>query len=70
MNKYMLQKLAARIKELRKKKGLTQDDLAYYSNIPRSTIGHIETAQNDVVFSKVVAIANAFGLSLSDFLNF
>ena len=70
MDKILLQKLAKRIKELRKLKNFTQDDLAYYSGIPRSTIGHIETAQNDVVFSKVNKISKAFGLELSDFLNF
>lgn len=70
MDKVLLQKLAKRIKELRKLKGLTQDDLSYSANISRSTLGNIETAQNDVTFSKVNKIAQAFDISLSDFLNF
>ncbi|MCM1010454.1 MAG: helix-turn-helix domain-containing protein [Fusobacterium sp.] len=70
MDKELLRKLANRIKELRKEKGFTQDDLSYRSNIARSTLGNIETAKNDVVFTKVKQLADAFELSLSEFLNF
>lgn len=70
MDKELLRKLADRIKELRKEKGFTQDDLSYRSNIARSTLGNIETAKNDVVFTKVKQLADAFELSLSEFLNF
>ena len=70
MDKDLLQKLAKRIKELRKERGFTQDDLSYRSGIARSTLGNVETAKNDVVFSKVKQLADAFELSLSEFLNF
>ena len=70
MNKRLLRKLAKRIKELRKLHGYTQDDLAAYSNIARSTLGNIETASNDVTLSKLSRIAKSFNLSLSEFLNF
>lgn len=70
MDKVLLRKLAKRIKELRKEHGFSQDDLSFHSGIARSTLGNIETAKNDVVFSKIKKLANAFGLSLSEFLNF
>ena len=70
MDKSLLEKLALRIKELRKIHNFTQDELAFKANIGRSTLGNIETAQNDVTFSKVYQIAKAFNLSLSEFLNF
>ena len=70
MNKALLEKLAKRIKELRKLNNFTQDELAFRAGIGRSTLGNIETAQNDVTFSKVNKIAKAFNLSLSEFLNF
>ncbi len=70
MDKELLRKLAKRIKELRKTNKYTQDDLSAYSNIARSTLGNIETAQNDVTFTKLNRIAKAFNLSLSEFLNF
>ena len=69
MDKVLLRKLAKRIKELRKERGFTQDELSYRSNIARSTLGNIETAKNDVVFTKVKQLADAFELSLSEFLN-
>lgn len=48
----------------------TQDDLADLAQIARSTLGNIETAQNDVTFSKLNKIAKAFNLTLAEFLNF
>ncbi len=70
MDKTILQKLANRIKELRKLNKYTQDDLADLAKIARSTLGNIETAQNDVSFSKLNKIAKAFNLTLAEFLNF
>lgn len=70
MDKPLLRKLAFRIKELRNQYGYSQDDLAALSDIARSTLGNIETASNDVTFSKLGKIAKAFGLTMSEFLNF
>lgn len=70
MDKSLLEKLAKRIKELRKKNGFTQDELAFRANIERSTLGNIETAQNDVTLTKINQIAKAFDLTLSEFLKF
>ena len=70
MNKSLLRKLAKRIKELRKINGYSQDDLSAYSGIARSTLGNIETASNDVTFSKINQLAKAFNMSLAEFLNF
>ena len=70
MDKSLLELLAKRIKELRKENNFTQDELAFRSEIARSTLGNIETAQNDVTLTKVNRIAKAFNLSLSEFLNF
>ncbi len=70
MDKILLTKLANRIKELRKINKITQDELSYRAGIGRSTLGNIETAQNDITFTKINKIAKAFNLSLSEFLNF
>ena len=70
MDKSLLEKLAKRIKELRKKNGFTQDELAFRANIERSILGNIETAQNDVTLTKVNQIAKAFDLTISDLLKF
>ena len=70
MDKRLIQKLAKRIKELRKLKGYTQDDLSYISGVERSTLGNIETAKNDITLTKVNKLAKAFEMPLSEFLNF
>ena len=70
MDKVLLQKLANRIKELRKLHKYTQDDLADLVQIARSILWNIETAQNDVTFSKLNKIVKAFNLTLAEFLNF
>lgn len=70
MDKSLLEKLAKRIKELRKENGFTQDELAFRANIERSTLGNIETAQNDVTLTKVNQNAKAFDLTISDLLKF
>ena len=70
MDKVLLEKLAKRIKELHKLNGHKQDELSYRAQIPRSTLGNIETAQNDLTFTKVFKISQAFDLPLNEFLNF
>ena len=70
MDKDLIKKLAKRIKELRKLKSYTQDDLSYISGVERSTLGNIETAKNDITLTKVNKIAKAFEMTLSEFLNF
>ena len=70
MDKVLLQKLANRIKELRKLHKYTQDDLADLAQIARSTLGNIETVQNNVTFSTLNKITNVFNLTLTEFLNF
>jgi len=70
MNKTLLEKLAKRIKELRRLHGFSQDELAFRAEIARSTLGNIETAQNDLTFTKLYQISKAFNMELSEFLNF
>ena len=70
MDKHLLRNLAKRIKELRKINGYTQDDLSAYSGIARSTLGNVETASNDITFTKINKLAKAFNMSLAEFLNF
>ncbi len=70
MDKILLRKLAKRIKDLRKERGFSQDELSFRSNIARSTLGNIETAKNDIVLTKLNKIAKAFDITLSELFNF
>lgn len=70
MDEILLKKLAKRIKELRKEYDYTQDELSFLAKIGRSTLANIESAQNDVVLSKLNRLAKVFNMSLSEFLKF
>ena len=70
MNKKYIESLAKRIKELRAKHGFSQDELSFRADIARSTLGNIETAKNDITFTKICKIAQAFDMSISEFFNY
>jgi len=61
--------LAKRIKKLRKEKGYTNYEyFAYENNIPRSQYGRYEKGQ-DIRFSSLVKVVNAFNMSLKEFFS-
>ena len=49
--------LGERIREMRKAKNLTQEDLAYESDIDRSYIGGVERGERNLSFDKLCQIA-------------
>lgn len=64
-----LQKLGARIKDLRLASGFTSYELfAYEHGISRAQFGRYEKGQ-DLRFSSLVKIVNAFGITLPDFFS-
>ncbi|OGI01172.1 MAG: hypothetical protein A2104_07515 [Candidatus Melainabacteria bacterium GWF2_32_7] len=69
MDKEFIEKVANRIKSLRKEKGLKQDDLAC-DEVSRSTIGMFETAKTDITLSKIKRIAEALKVEPYELLKF
>ncbi len=59
----LLKGLANRIKELRHKKGITQEDFYTDTNIH---IARIERGKTNITVSTLNAICNYFGIPLSD----
>jgi len=51
--------LGQRIREMRKSKNLTQEDLAHESDIDRSYIGGVERGERNLSFDKLCQIAQA-----------
>lgn len=70
MNKNFLQNIGKKIKNLRKEKGLSQEELACDANVSRSTIGMIETARTDITLSKIKRIAKALEVEPYELLKF
>ncbi len=69
MNKEYLQKLSKQIKELRKKKSYTQDDIAQ-GGISRSMVSLLELARTDVTVTKLKIIADNLGVKVKDLFDF
>ncbi|MEO8110707.1 MAG: helix-turn-helix transcriptional regulator [Ginsengibacter sp.] len=64
-----LKKLGERIKQLRIKEGYTSYEyFAYDHNISRAQFGRYEKGQ-DLRFSSLIKVINAFGITLSEFFS-
>lgn len=55
-----------RIVELRKKAGISQDELAFRSNIHRAYMGTIERGEKSVTLNTVEKIATGLGVKVKD----
>jgi len=61
---------AARLKTLRKEKGLTQEELAHRSGLTLSQIARIETVRINATLSTVFALAKALEVRPAVLLDF
>jgi transcriptional regulator with XRE-family HTH domain len=60
-----LQILGQRIRDARKGRSLTQEELAYESDIDRSYIGGVERGERNLSFDKLCEIARALGCDVA-----
>ena len=70
MNKEYLQKFANHLKNLRREKGIRQDDFLDIDGISRSPISMLETVKTDVTLYKLKIIAEVLGVQPKDLLDF
>ena len=63
------EEVGKRIKALRIEKGLSQEDLAYKSNLDRTYITYVENARKNVTIETLFKITQALDISLSEFFN-
>ncbi|MEX2535803.1 MAG: helix-turn-helix transcriptional regulator [Trueperaceae bacterium] len=54
--------LGARVRELRRQRGINQDDFAYRAGIHRTHVGMLENGKIDPKISTVLRVADALGL--------
>ncbi|HAF27930.1 MAG TPA: XRE family transcriptional regulator [Bacteroidales bacterium] len=55
-----------RLRELRKKKGLSQEKFSFECNLDRTYIAGIETGKRNVSLENIEKIAKGFNISLSE----
>jgi transcriptional regulator with XRE-family HTH domain len=68
-NTALIKALGKRIREFRKAKGLSQEDLAYEADIPLSQIGRIERGENNPTISTLHVIAIALEIELKQLVD-
>ncbi|MCA4900039.1 MAG: helix-turn-helix domain-containing protein [Bacteroidota bacterium] len=66
----LLKKFGKHLQAVRKQKGLTQEDLAYQSNISLSQIARIETGRINPTLCTLVEISKTIDVDLKDLVNF
>ena len=70
MNNIELIKLGQKIKFERTKKGLSQEQLAEFSDISIHSISNIETGKTDVKYTNLLKLAKAFEIKVCELLDF
>ena len=63
-------KVGKRIKELRNKLGISQEELAFRSEIHRTYIASLEVGKRNVSIETLVKVVNALEVSMSEFFKF
>ena len=69
-DKKLLKALGKRVYELRKRQGISQAQLAFESAMHREQIGRIELGKQNSSISTLASIADAFGIRLSELMDF
>lgn len=62
--------LGIRIRQLREKKNISQQDLANDCGIPKVQIGRIERAEINTTIRTIIKISNALDIQPNELLNF
>jgi transcriptional regulator with XRE-family HTH domain len=65
----ILLKFGERVREIRKKKGLSQEGLAHKSKLHRTYIGMIERAEKNITLINIEKIANALEVEITILIN-
>lgn len=71
VNKIMIEeKVGKRIKELRGKLGISQEELGFRSGVHRTYIASLEVGKRNVSVATLEKIVKALGVSFNEFFNF
>lgn len=63
-------KVGKRIKELRNKLGISQEELAFKSEIHRTYIASLEVGKRNISIETLEKVVNALEVSMSEFFKF
>jgi transcriptional regulator with XRE-family HTH domain len=66
----ILIKFGEKVREIRKEKGLSQEQLSFKADLHRTYIGMIERAEKNITLVNIEKIANALEISVNELMNF
>ncbi|MCX7550885.1 helix-turn-helix domain-containing protein [Xanthomarina sp. F2636L] len=66
----ILLKFGAKVRGIRKIKGISQEELAHKADLHRTYIGMIERAEKNITLLNIEKIANALEVDLNDLFKF
>ena len=64
--KKILVSFGDKVRELRKEKGLSQEELSFKADLHRTYIGMIERAEKNITLINIAKIAKALGVSINE----
>lgn len=67
--KKILISFGAKVRELRKEKGLSQEELSFKADLHRTYIGMIERAEKNITLINIEKIAKALEVDLKELFN-
>jgi transcriptional regulator with XRE-family HTH domain len=70
INQFILKEFGIRIRELRTKQDLSQEQLSFKTGFHRTYIGMIERGERNISLTNIAVFAKVFEVELSDLLNF
>jgi transcriptional regulator with XRE-family HTH domain len=59
-----------KVRDIRKEKGLSQEQLSFKAELHRTYIGMIERAEKNITLVNIERIANALEVNINDLMNF
>lgn len=62
-------RIAARIRNLREEKNLTQEELAWKSDVNRTSMNHVENGRRNISVETLNKIINGFEISFKEFFD-
>ena len=68
IKKIILIKFGEKVRDLRKQKGLSQEQLSFEAELHRTYIGMIERAEKNITLTNIEKIAKALEVEISELL--
>lgn len=63
------EKFGKRVKDLRNKKGISQEALAHHADLDRTYMTSVENGKRNISIQNIEKIIKALGISVSDFFS-